>query len=100
MVTLTVTLRVRPGHLEPFLAAIAENAERSVTDEPGCLYFDVSRDQADDHRFIFHEVYVDDDAVSAHRRAPHFTTWRAAADLHVEPGTQVNVLADRLFHHS
>lgn len=100
MVTLTVTLRVRPGHLEAFLAAIAENADRSFADEPGCLYFDVSRDQVDDHRFFFHEVYIDDDAVSAHRAAPHFTTWRAAADLYVEPGTQVNVLADRLFHYS
>jgi autoinducer 2-degrading protein len=100
VITLTVDLEVRRGHLEAFLAAIEENAERSFADEPGCLSFDVCQDQADEHHFVFHEVYVDDDAVAAHRAAPHFAAWRAAAEQHVEPGTQVNVLSDRLFHHS
>lgn len=99
MITLTVDLRVRPGHLQAFLAAIEVNAARSFTDEAGCLYFDVCQDKSDDHHFIFHEVYEDDAAVAAHRAAPHFAAWRAAAGEHVEPGTQVNILADRLFHH-
>ncbi|MFE9202435.1 putative quinol monooxygenase [Micromonospora sp. NPDC007230] len=100
MITLTVDLRVRPGHLAPFLAAIEENARRSFTDEPGCRYFDVSQDLTDDHHFTFFEVYADEAAVEAHRAAPHFADWRAAADQHVVPGSQVNLLATRLFHHA
>ena len=41
MIALVVSLDVVPGRLEEFTAAIATNAERSFTDEPGCLYFDV-----------------------------------------------------------
>ena len=100
MISLTVNLQVRPGHLEPFLAAITENAQRSFADEAGCVYFDVSQDGADDHRFVFYELYVDAAALDAHRSAPHFATWRTAADQHVVPGSQVNVIAHQLIHHS
>lgn len=100
MISLTVNLQVQPGHLEPFLAAITENAERSFTDETGCLYFDVSQDATDDHRFVFYELYRDQGALDDHRAAPHFATWRAAADQHVVPGSQVNVIARQLLHHS
>ncbi|MCI1256900.1 MULTISPECIES: putative quinol monooxygenase [Corynebacterium] len=97
--SLTVDLRVREGHLEDFLRAIRENAERSFTDEPGCVYFDVSQDAEDELHFTFFELYTDQDAVAAHRAAPHFAEWRKAVELHVVPGSQRNVLADRLFHH-
>lgn len=100
MISLIVNLQVRPDHLEPFLTAITENAERSFTDEPGCVYFDVSQDTDDDHRFIFYELYLDQAALDAHRTAPHFAIWRAAAADHVVPGSQVNVIAHRLLHHA
>lgn len=100
MIALVVSLEVVPGRLDEFVAAIAENAERSFTDEPGCLYFDVTQDLADDHHFVFYEVYADDDAVAAHRATPHFADWRAAAARCVVPGSQVNTLATRRFHHS
>ncbi|GAA1598952.1 hypothetical protein GCM10009789_61220 [Kribbella sancticallisti] len=99
MITLTVSLQVIPGHLEPFVEAIRTNAERSFTDEPGCLFFDVSQDLADDHHFVLRESYADEAAVDAHREAPHFKVWRAAVAEHVVPGSQVNTLASRLFHH-
>ena len=100
MISLTVNLQVRPGHLDAFLVAITENAARSFGDEPGCLYFDVSQAIDDDHRFVFYELYADDAALDAHRAAPHFATWRVAAGEHVEPGSQVNVIAHQLIHHS
>lgn len=99
MISLTVTLQVRPGHLEPFLTAIAENAERAVADEPGCVSFDVSQDLGDSHHFVFYELYRDEAALDAHRAAPHFAAWRAAADQHVVPGSQVNLVARRTLHH-
>ena len=100
MIALVVSLDVVPGRLDEFTAAIATNAERTFTDEPGCVFFDVVQDLADDHHFVFYELYVDQDAVAAHRAAPHFAQWRAAADRCVVPGSQVNTLATQRFHHS
>ncbi|MFD9195334.1 putative quinol monooxygenase [Streptomyces phaeochromogenes] len=100
MIALTVSLRVNPGSRDAFLEAIARNAERSFNDEPGCLYFDVVCDREDDHRFTFYELYENEAAVEAHRAAPHFKAWREAAAKCVVPGSQVNALSNRLFHHA
>ncbi|MFT4261888.1 MAG: putative quinol monooxygenase [Nocardioides sp.] len=100
MIALVVSVQIVQGHREDFLAAIEANARASFEDEPGCLCFDVVCDQADDHHFFFYELYTDQDAVAAHRAAPHFATWREAADKYVVPGSQVNCLADQLFHHA
>ena len=99
MIALVVSLQVQPGRREEFLAAIGENAERSFTDEPGCLHFDVTEDLDDDHHFVFYELYADEAAVVAHRAAPHFAVWRAAADRCVVPGSQLNTLARQRIHH-
>ncbi len=99
MISLTVSFQVVPGHLDHFVEAIRTQAERSFTDEPGCLYFDVGQDTADDHHFTLYEVYADETAVEAHRSAPHFKVWREAVASHVVPGSQVTTFARRLFHH-
>ena len=100
MIALVVSLQVQPGRLEEFLAAIGDNAERTFSDEPGCLYFDVVPSLDDDHRFLFYELYADEEAVAAHRAAPHFARWRRAAERCVVPGSQVNTLAAQRFHHA
>lgn len=100
MITLSVDLRVRPGHVERFLTAVEENAKRSFEDEPGCLYFDVSRNVEDPLHYFLFEVYVDEDALEAHRAAPHFEKWDKAAELHLEPGGRNRVIGIRFFHHS
>ncbi len=80
MFSLTVQLEVRPQDRDEFLAAITANAEASVRDEPGCHRFDVTAVEGDDHRFVLYELYDDADAFEAHKRAPHFATWRSVAD--------------------
>jgi quinol monooxygenase YgiN len=100
MIALIVSVQVVPGRLDEFTAAIRDNAERSVADEPGCHYFDVTQDISDDHHFVFYELYEDEAAVAAHRAAPHFAAWRRAADRCVVPGSQVNTLAAQRFHHT
>jgi quinol monooxygenase YgiN len=99
MIALTVSLHVLPERLDDFVDAITENAQRSFTDEPGCLHFDVCEDLADPHHFVLHELYADEDAVAAHRAAPHFAEWRAAAERCVAPGSQVNTLSTVRAHH-
>lgn len=100
MISLTVVLEVREGHLDQFLTAITANADRSFHDEPGCLRFDVSQSADDPHKFVFYELYADMDALGEHRRAPHFALWREAADLHVVPGSQINTVSELRFSHS
>ena len=100
MLALVVSLQVKSGRRDAFLAAITEQAERSFADEPGCAYFDVTVDTTDDHHFVFYELYADRAALDAHRAAPHFAIWRKAAGAHVVPGSQVNTITEQLLHHS
>ena len=100
MIALIVTLDVYPDRLDQFLAAIKENAASSFNDEPGCKYFDVTQDKKNPTHFIFYELYDDEAAIEAHRKAPHFAKWREAADVCVVKGSQVNTFCNQLFHHA
>jgi autoinducer 2-degrading protein len=99
MITLSVDLRVRSGHVEPFLTAVEAIAARTFADEPGCVYFDVARDVADGLHFVLFEVYLDQAAVETHRATPHFADWVAAVDEHLEPGGRTRTTGVRLHHH-
>ena len=80
MLALWVKVRVKPEERERFLKAIEVDALGSERDEPGCLRFNVLRDQQDQNVYYFFEVYRDEAALEAHRAAPHYAVWRAAAD--------------------
>ena len=80
MLALWVKVRVKPEGRERFLAAIETDALGSERDEPGCLRFNVLQDQRDENVYYFFEVYRDEAALEAHRAAPHYAVWRAAAD--------------------
>ena len=80
MIALWVKVRVKPEGRERFLKAIEVDALGSEKDEPGCLRFNVLRDQQDPNAYYFFEVYRDEAALEAHRVAPHYAVWRAAAD--------------------
>jgi autoinducer 2-degrading protein len=80
MIAIWVKVRVKPEGRERFLKAIEFDAIASERDEPGCLRFNVLRDQNDENLYYFYEVYRDAAALEAHRAAPHYEVWRAAAD--------------------
>lgn len=80
-----VKVRVKPEGVDRFLEAIEVDALGSERDEPGCLRFNVLRDAEDEHTYYFYEVYEDEAALEAHRAAPHYAVWRAAADTLEEP---------------
>ena len=100
MIAQSVSLQVIPGQRDAFLAAIEEQSRRSVSDEPGCRYFDVTCDVADDHHFVLYELYDDEAALAAHRTTAHFKVWREAVGRTVVPGSQVNTVTRRLFHNA
>ena len=80
MIAKWVKVRVKPDMRQKFLDAIEIDALGSEQDEPGCVRFNVLQDDADENVYYFYEVYRDEAAVEAHRAAPHYAVWKAAAD--------------------
>ena len=81
MLALIVSLKVKPGQRDRFLAVAEDDSISSVRDEGGgCLRFDVLNDQADENHFFFYEVYRDEAALHAHAQTPHYARWAAARD--------------------
>ena len=80
MLAMWVKVRVKPDARERFLKAIEVDALGSERDELGCMRFNVLQDAQDQNVFYFYEVYRDEAALEAHRAAPHYAVWRAAAD--------------------
>jgi autoinducer 2-degrading protein len=96
--TVIVSLRVKPGMVDAFLEVMGENSRASRREEPGCLRFDVHRDNDDPNHFLLYELYADERAFTeAHRGAPHYEKWRAASAVLLEPGGQVNTFATPVF---
>jgi autoinducer 2-degrading protein len=80
MLAMLVKARIKPEMRQRFLHAIEVDALGSERDEPGCLRFNVLQDAEDQNVYYFYEVYRDQAALEAHRAAPHYAVWRAAAD--------------------
>ena len=80
MIAMWVKVRVKPEGRERFLKAIEVDALGSERDERDCFRFNVLQDQQDRNVYYFYEVYRDEAALEAHRAAPHYAVWRAAAD--------------------
>ena len=76
MIALIVSIKIKKGHKEAFMASMMGDAHGSNNDEPGCLRFDVLQDNEDPNRIHLYEVYKNQAAVDAHRAAPHYTKWR------------------------
>ena len=78
--------------------SVGENSRASRRDEPGCLRFDVHRDNDDPNHFVLYELYADERAFAEdHRAAPHYEKWRAASAELLEPNGQVNTFASPAF---
>ena len=80
MLAIWVKVRVKPDMRDKFLKAIEHDALGSERDEPGCHRFNVLQDEKDQNVYYFYEVYRDEAALEAHRAAPHYAVWKAAAD--------------------
>lgn len=74
-----VEFAIHAGHEQAFEEIILENARRSLSDEPGCLVFDVLTRQDSEFNFVLYEIYADRAAFNAHLRAPHFHAFDEAS---------------------
>lgn len=85
MLVVHVHVRVRPEHLEAFLAKTRRNAAASL-DEPGVRRFDVLQQEGEPAHVVLNEVYVDQSAADAHKQTEHYARWRdGVAGMMAEP---------------
>ena len=75
MICTLVEVHIKPSALDEFLLLMTYDATVSVRDEPGCLRFDILRDNDDPCKFFFCEVYRDEAARLSHRDTPQFGMW-------------------------
>jgi autoinducer 2-degrading protein len=89
-----VQVRVKPEHIDEFIAATRTNHLGSVQ-EAGNLRFDVLQSPDDPSHFVLYEAYVSAEDAAAHKDTEHYRVWReTVADWMAEPrvGTQYNGL--------
>lgn len=84
-----VDVQITPGQIDAFHAATEQNAVAS-RQEPGVVRFDVLADRGDPGHVVLVEVYRDADAADAHKRTPHYGTWRdTVAPMMARPRSSV-----------
>ena len=85
MIVTTVTVRVKPEHVEDFIAATVPNHEGSI-EEPGNLRFDLLQRTGDPTVFLLYEAYESEEVAAAHKDTAHYLTWReTVADWMAQP---------------
>jgi autoinducer 2-degrading protein len=77
MYVVCVTVWVKPGREDEFVAATLENA-RASRGEPGNLRFDLLNHAEEPGRYFLYEVYRDESDFMDHQKTPHYLKWREA----------------------
>lgn len=76
VLTVVAKVRAAKGKGEALAALLKEQVAAVRAAEPGCLVYRPHRSTKDPDLFIFYEQYKDDDALDAHRKAPHLAAYR------------------------
>lgn len=77
MYVVCVTVRVKPGFEDRFIAATREN-HITTRREPGNLRFDVLQATEEPTRFFLYEAYRSPEDFARHQQTPHYLAWREA----------------------
>jgi quinol monooxygenase YgiN len=73
-----VGFTVKDADRPAFLRLLRENARRSVTEEAGCLRFDLVEADGDRGQVWLYEIYADRQAFELHLASPHFREFDGA----------------------
>ena len=85
MLVTTVTVYVKPEHVDDFIEATIANHNQSI-EEPGNMRFDLLQCSDDPTRFLLYEAYESDEAAAAHKKTDHYLKWReTVADWMAKP---------------
>lgn len=89
MITVHISVHVKPEFIEEFIRATLENARQSLQ-EPGVVHFDVLQQDSDPSRFLLMEGYKDESAPARHKETTHYQIWKdAVAGMMSEPRSSV-----------
>ena len=77
MIYATTTYRIRPGTIEPFVAA-AYAAIDAARREPGCMVYDLHASVTDPDRLVCLEQWAGRDAFERNLATAHLTAFRDA----------------------
>jgi (4S)-4-hydroxy-5-phosphonooxypentane-2,3-dione isomerase len=96
---LTASFRIKPGHLDAFVRRVLQQRADCLAFEPGCTHFDVTVPaggaDTDEPDVVLYEIYADAAAIEAHRRYPHYRTFKADTVGWVESSqTAVRVIVE------
>jgi quinol monooxygenase YgiN len=75
-VTVVAKIRAAKGKGDALAALLTEQSAAVRKAESGCLVYRLHRSAKDPELFLFYEVYRDDAALDAHRKAPHLAAYR------------------------
>ena len=85
MYAVAVTIFVKKGFEDPFIAATLDNA-RNTRQEPGNIRFDVLRAEEDPARLLLYECYRAKEDFTAHQQTEHYLRWKqTVADWMAQP---------------
>ena len=78
-VYLTAIIQSKPGYTGDVLALL-QNMVAHSRNEPGCLQYDLHRDNADENTFVFYEIWESEAILEQHNAQPYIADFIAAAD--------------------
>jgi quinol monooxygenase YgiN len=94
---LAVELEIVPSELENFRAAIKENGQAAVREEPGCRQFNIASQKDDPTRILLFEVYDNAEAFAAHQATPHFKKYAATTANMVKSRKRIEMIPISLY---
>ena len=77
MIAISVMVEIHPEFSEKYRAAALRHANNSLTNEKGCLTFNVHAHPEDPNRFFLYEAYASEkDLKEVHQVAPYLAEFR------------------------
>lgn len=93
MLIVHVHVHVKPEFVDAFREASKENL-RNSRQEPGIAAFEILQQTDDPTRFLFIEIYRNDEAPARHKDTAHYAVWRdTVASMMAEPRASVKYAA-------
>ena len=83
MVAYCVEVYVKKGFEDDFIRATEENHLNTIK-EAGNIRFDLCRSSDTEGLFFLYEVYINEDAVKAHKETKHYLNWRETVEVWME----------------
>ncbi len=77
-------IEIDPAQLDKYKAAVTEEIETSIRNEPGVLAIYSVALKEDRSQLRFFEIYADEEAYKRHLESPHFKKYVAATKLMIK----------------